>query len=354
VHQRVDHRHILAGGTPALRGAYASAVSPSETYQARVPARVGLVGNPSDGFGGAVFAAIVDDLAARVEVNPLTSGLRIRNESLGAIEWESPRAFACDVAAHGHRSEHRIVTAALQSLERHRGAALPAIEVEWSSTIPRSVGLGGSSAIVIAVIDAVVACTGGRLDPRVTAAVALEAETVGLGIAAGWQDRIVQAHRRAVLVDTAQMATVDGVAVPRTLAVPALDAEVVVGWRSADAEESGAYHADLRRRSDGDAVTAGMSELAALARRAAACAADGDHRRLVELIDASWSVRRRSMPLHPVHEALVETVRRTGAVATSPGSGGSVIAVPTSPEAAERCITQLVAAGADVITARLR
>jgi glucuronokinase len=329
-------------------------VASSGPTSSRVPARAGLVGNPSDGFGGAVLAAVVDVWAASVTVTPIGEGLRLSTAEGGVVEWAAPGDVAADVAARGHPPGHEIVTAALQALQSHADRPLPAVAVEWSSTIPRSVGLAGSSAIAVAVIEAVGTIAGCRLDPRVTAALALEAETVGLGIPAGWQDRMVQASRCAVLVDAADMATVDGVAVPAVRPMPDLEVEAIIGWRSADSEESASYHGELRRRADRATVTAGLQEMATLARRAAACAEGGDIAGLVELVDASWRTRRTTMPLHPAHERLVEAARAAGVVATSPGSGGSVVALPTNRRSREEAVAALAAAGAEVVAVRLR
>lgn len=320
---------------------------------ARVPARVGLVGNPSDGFGGAVLAAAVDVWAADAAVTPIAHGLRIRNESLGAIEWTSPEDLGADIADRGHPAMQEIVTAALVALGAHLPGGLPPVELEWSSTIPRSVGLAGSSAIALAVIEAVAASTGHALDPRVAASVALQAETVELGIAAGWQDRMVQAHRRAVLVDAADMTIVDGRDVPAVEVLPALDVEAVVGWRRAVAEDSGTYHGAIRRRATSPTVVTGMRELAGLARRAARHAARRDVDGMVELVDASWRTRRAAVPLHPAHARLVEAVRAVGARATSPGSGGSVVAFATDRASVDDLRTALDDIGADTVVTGL-
>lgn len=301
-----------------------------------------------------MLAAIVETWAAHVTVRPLRGGLRVRNESLGTIEWASSEEVAADVAERGHPLGHEIVTAAMVALEVHGESRLPCVEVEWSSTIPRSVGLAGSSAIAVAVIEAVAASTGARHDPRVVAALALEAEVVGLGIPAGWQDRIVQAHRCAVLVDAADMSTVAGRAVPAVRTLPDLDIPAVVGWRAADADGSAEYHGELRRRADHATVTAGMHELASLARRAGTCAERGDRDGLLELVDAGWRTRRASAPLHPAHARLVEAVRGVGVVATSPGSGGSVVALPTGRCSIDDAVAALDAVGAEVAVVRLQ
>src|SRR4051812_48442325 len=176
-----------------------------------VPARVGLVGNPSDGHGGAVLAAIVAAWGAEAIARPAPGVIRLRSRTAGVAEWASGKALAADVAARRTDSPHGIATAALAALDDHLDGGLPGVEVEWWSCVPRSVGLAGSSAIAIAVIEAVGALAGGPVDPQVVAALALDAEVHGMGIAAGWQDRIVQAHRGAVLVDAADMSTsIDG------------------------------------------------------------------------------------------------------------------------------------------------
>ena len=49
--------------------------------RALVPARVGLVGNPSDGYGGAVLAAIVDAWAAEAVATPTPGVVRLRSRT---------------------------------------------------------------------------------------------------------------------------------------------------------------------------------------------------------------------------------------------------------------------------------
>ena len=317
----------------------------------RVPARVGLVGNPSDGFGGAVLAAVVDTWAADVTARAYGDGVRVRTAADAPFEL----ADADDLAAARARDggAHAVVLAALQSLERHLGG-LPPVDVEWSSTIPRSVGLAGSSAIAVGVIEAVSSFTARPLDPRVVAALALEAETVGLGIAAGWQDRIVQAHRCAVLVDASETTTVGGRDVPVVQPIDGFDVDVLIGWRATDAESSGTYHRELRRRATDAAVTTGMRALADLARAASMAASSCDVPRLAELVDASWRTRCECAPLGPAHAQLVETVRATGLAATSPGSGGSVVALASDRASLDAAVAALSSAGASTVITRLR
>ena len=317
----------------------------------RVPARVGLVGNPSDGFGGAVLATVVPGFVATVRARTAAT-VCLREAPADAIAdaaaadamtTMSGAAWWEHAAAHGHGDEQRIISAALWTLMRHlevrRG-----IDLRWSTTVPRSVGLAGSSALAVATIDAASDVWGVALDRRVIAALALAAEVDVLGIAAGWQDRIVQSVDDTVLVDTAAMEQVDGIDVPSVHVIrPASPIRVVVGWAGHTASSSEGYHAALRspaRRHD-----VAMRDLADLARAAAHSMRSGDRRAFAAAVDAGWRTRQAAAPLRADHTALVESVRSVGVAATTPGSGGSVVAVALDDDDERRVRAALGAAG---------
>ena len=94
-----------------------------------------------------------------------------------------------------------LVSAAVMRLQRVTGAPVSASEIRWGTNIPRSVGLAGSSAIVIAVLRALCASHAIALAPDALARLALEVETEELGIAAGLQDRIAQVYGGVTFMD---------------------------------------------------------------------------------------------------------------------------------------------------------
>jgi len=308
--------------------------------RAAVSARVGLVGNPSDGYGGAVLAAPVPDLAAEVV---LSDADRLSVEGPpdeGA--WPGVAALVAHVDRYGHEGGQRLVTAALARLARSSGAVDDRpFRVRWSTTIPRSVGLAGSSALVVATLRALTTRWGLDLAPDALARLALEVERDELGIAAGLMDRAVQATAATVLVEGDRF---------RTVTAPA-PIPLVVAWDPAGAAPSGRYHGALRRRFDeGERrVVAAMEELAGLARRAATAVEAGDATTLAGLVGDTWRVRRGLGAVAPSHEALVDAAARAGLAATSAGSGGSVVAVATDPAAADRL--RGAAPGTSVVTA---
>jgi glucuronokinase len=307
------------------------------SIERRVPARVGLVGNPSDGYGGAVLATVVPGMAATASAS-VSTGVAI-----GDAAWPSIAAWLDAVETDGHGDHHRIISAALWSLVDHLDRRGDGVELRWSTDIPRSVGLAGSSALAVAVIDATAVAWGVELDRRVIAALALRAERDVLGIAAGWQDRIVQAYGRTVLVDTATMDHVDGVDVPvvRTPSGPSVP--LLLAWHEAAATSSDDYHAPLRQAAA--SLAEPMAELGELARAATAAWEDGDADAVARAIDQGWRLRQACAPLRPEHAALVDLVRAEGLAATTPGSGGAVVSVCADDDDADIAIEVLARAG---------
>jgi len=340
-------RQVEPAGVPC--GFYAAPVpqqpSHADPVTRVVPARVGLVGNPSDGFGGAVLATVVPALAATVTATPI-DGVVLDGAGDHA-SWTSMDDWRTHVAEVGHGDEQRLISAALWTVADHladrRGQG---VHLRWTTTIPRSVGLAGSSALAVGVIDAAASAWGVDLDRRVIAALALRAERDVLGIAAGWQDRIVQSFGRTVLVDASHLDVVAGIEVPMVSLPGDASITVLVGWHDGDAASSDDYHAPLRRSPE--ALVAPMGELAALARDAAGAWQRGDAAAFGHAMDAGWAIRQSCAPLRPDHAALVELVRSTGVHATTPGSGGSVVAVSPDPAALERAVDALRAHGCQV------
>lgn len=262
---------------------------------ARAYARVALAGNPSDGYGGATLALTVGNYFA---------GVSVRAHPTLAVEPDSDLVRAAAVRF---------------AREVHTGAS--AARLTWKTSIPREVGLGGSSALVIATARALCELSGVELAPARLAAFALAVEADDLGIAAGPQDRIAQAHEGLVLMDF-------GGAEP---AVERLDPDllpplVIAHSRTARAP-SGHIHNDLRERvrgGDRDAL-ASIDELARHAHLAREALVARDHEAFGRCLDASFDARARLVELDSRQARLVDVARASGAAANYAGSGGAVI-----------------------------
>jgi glucuronokinase len=253
----------------------------------RAFARAALAGNPSDGYAGAVLAVCVPRLAARAHATPAGEP---RSDPRSALVDATIARFA-----HGPCA------------------------VRWETTVPREVGLGGSSAIVTATVRALCVLHGRALEPDELAEMVLAVEVEDLGIAAGPQDRYAQAHEGLVLMDFAA-------ARPRVEHLdPGLLPPLYLAWRSGAAEASHAVHGGLRERGDEPRVRPAMARLAGQARAAAQALHEADHAAFAAALDASFDERAALLDLDSRHAAMVSAARATGASANYAGSGGAIV-----------------------------
>jgi len=285
------------------------------------PARAALAGNPSDGFGGATLAVALADFAAQVTLRA------------------APRTEVHPPAAEA------LVRAAVRRFAVHAGGPEPRVVVRVASTIPREVGLGGSSAIVVATLRALGHLCDVDLPPAVLPSLALAVETEEMGIAAGPQDRVIQVHGGLLLMDFA-----GGRTVTEPLD-PALLPPLYLAHRPDSAQPSGAVHGDLRARfARGDpAARAALTELATVARAARDALLARDAGAFAAAIDASFDLRRRLLPLDPRHAQLVATARSVGAAANYAGSGGAIVGTIGEDAGFDALQTALAAQGATVL-----
>ena len=316
-----------------------------------MPARAALAGNPSDGFGGATLAVTLPCFAATVWVEP-AERLTVEPAAADLVCADSLAALVSDVRAHGYAGGLPLVKAALvrfAGLLAERGLPSPEanVAIRYATTIPRGVGLAGSSAIVVATLRALAEFHGVAIPPAALAAAALAAEVEELGIAAGPQDRFVQAHGGLLFMDFAD----GGCAVERldTALLPPL----FVAFLADSAEPSTAVHGELRRRwaaGEPELVQA-MAELATLARLARDAIAAGDTATFATCLDRSFDERRRILPLDPRHEQLISLARANGCAANYAGSGGAIVGLPREPGASlpPELATALAAEGCDLV-----
>ena len=294
----------------------------------RCAARAALAGNPSDGHGGAVVAEIVDSLAATVTVRAAArfdlAGTTATFESLAEVD-----DFVRDPPAGTDRP---LVAATLLTLSRRLRAEFDPVHISLETTIPRSVGLAGSSAIVIALMRALgvhFRDTGWsrRLasDPALVASLALVAERDVLGIPAGLQDRAVQAFGCPLAMEFGgdhrqPIAGMDAGTYRRLGPVPG---SRLVAHRPDTAAASGSVHAAIDPADP--TVREAMNQLAQQARRAALAIDDGDADRLGDAMDATFDLRASIMDLDPRHVEMITVARACGASANYTGSGGAVV-----------------------------
>ena len=284
----------------------------------RAYARTALAGNPSDAYGGRTLAVGVLDFAATAEVEPARAlRIEVGDGDASGIEPLVRAALTRFAAATGHD-------------------VAPAVSVR--TTVPRQVGLAGSSAIVIAVLRALATACAVELDGDTLAREALAAETEELGIAAGPQDRLVQARGGLLYMDFAT----GGLEVLSPSLLPPL----FIAHRLERGEPSGTVHRALRRRFEAGEpdVLAAMRALAETASAAREALVAGDRDAFARCLDVSLDLRAGIVELDPRDRRGADIARAHGASVNYTGSGGAVVGVLPEPES-DALARDLAAAG---------
>ena len=308
----------------------------------RAVARTGLLGNPSDGYEGRVIACPVRSFMAEVRVIP-AQGVTVRANGvpLRFANLHSALAGPWPQQADGLEM---LVLAAARRLVRDREFAAPpdGLSLHCTTTIPRQVGLSGSSAAVIATMRALAAHWALDLDPFELAEMALATELEDLGIAAGPMDRVIQSYERTLVLDLSP---------PRTPAsYQALDAELpplLIAWTPEDGRSSNLTHSDLRRRwLAGDAHVADtMMALAELVTPGVRALQRGDVEAYADLVDRNFELRCSVTDVGEADRRMAKVAREAGAAAKLCGSGGAVLVVPRPGTEPARVARELEGAG---------
>jgi glucuronokinase len=294
-------------------------------------ARAGLLGNPSDGYFGKTIALSVRNFRARVLLYP-SARLEIKPSKADMPVFEDLEDLYRTTRWRGYYGGIRIIQALLVRLMdycREQGIELENrnFTIEYESTIPLRLGLGGSSAIIIAALRAL--CQYFRLEipPPIQAKIALETETKELGVPAGPQDRVVQVYEGLVYMDfRRELMESRGYGEYERLDA-ALLPKLYVAYRTALSEGTEVFHSNVRQRwlaGDPEVVRA-MREWADYAEQGRAALLAGDRATLKRLIDWNFDLRARIYEISKENHEMVRAARSAGATANFAGSGGAIV-----------------------------
>src|SRR5688572_16980283 len=121
-------------------------------------ARAGLLGNPSDGYFGKTISLIVKNFRARVLIHP-SARLEIKASKADTPIFVSLDDLYQTTRWRGYYGGIRIIQALIVRFMdycREQGIELENrnFTIEYDSTIPLRLGMGGSSAIITAALRA--------------------------------------------------------------------------------------------------------------------------------------------------------------------------------------------------------
>lgn len=328
----------------------------------RAFARAGVLGNPSDGYHGKTIALSVRNYWAEVVLYEWdTVEIVLAGDDRAA--FDSVRELARDVRLHGYYGGIRLIKATIKRFVEHcesRGIPLHDrnFSIRYQTTIPRQVGLAGSSAIIVATLRCLMEFYGVEIALEAQPTFVLLVEQEELGITAGLQDRVIQVYEGLVYMDfaAAQERVVDGLRCYRYERMdPSLLPPVYVSHHESLGEPTEIFHNDIRSRFDrGDAdVVSAMRCFAGLAEQGREALLARDAGRLAALIDANFDTRRSIYRIAAWQVEMVETARAAGASAKFAGSGGAIVGTWPDQKTFDRLRTRLAAIGARTVVPRI-
>jgi glucuronokinase len=319
-------------------------------------ARAGLIGNPSDGYHGKTLAFTFGDFFAEVVLYE-SPELELRPNPLDQSVYDSLEHLYDSVQRNGYYGGIRLLRAAVKKFIEHcRGAHISLDDrnftCRYTTNIPRQVGLGGSSAIITAVMKALIKFYEVEVPNDILANVVLAAETEELGLTAGLQDRVIQAYGGLVYMDFDEE-YMDEHGYGRYEPLPPdILPPVYIAYRDDLAEESSLAHINVRQRyMEGDkTVVRTMSEIASLADVARELMEQRKYDELSGVIDRNFDLRARIYPIRSSDRRMVETARSVGASCKFCGSGGAVVGTYDGKEMLSRLQSVMRHAGYQFIT----
>lgn len=300
----------------------------------RAYARAGLLGNPSDGYHGKTISIIVRNFSAEVVLYEWDTMEIVLAEDDRA-RFSSVYDLARDVRLHGYYGGIRLIKATIKRFVEYcqlRNIRLHErnFSVRYQTTIPRQVGMAGSSAIIVATLRCLTDFYGVAIPLEAQPTFVLSVEQEELHIAAGLQDRVIQVYEGVVYMDfdRRQRHEVDGIPCYHYEPIdPSLLPPVYLAYHDALSEPTEVFHNNIRERFNRGEVTvvSAMQHFAELAARGREALIARDAEALGLLINENFDTRRRIYSLPPRQVAMIEAARQAGATAKFAGSGGAIV-----------------------------
>lgn len=299
--------------------------------ETRAYARAGLLGNPSDGYNGKCISVIVRNFGAHVQLYE-TPELCIESQSIDRNIFRSVYELVDTVSHTGYYGADRLIKAAIRvftSWCENEGLRLSNrnFTIRYHSSIPRQVGLAGSSAIITATFRALMKFYEIDIPQPVLPSLVLASEVEELGINAGLQDRVIQTYEGCVYMDFARELFAKqghGDYVPLD---PNGLPKLYLAYKTSLSKVSGAVLNTVKQRYEaGDpTVIDTLREMAGLAEQGREAISGGDHDALYDLTNRNFDLRCKIMSISESNRQLVDTARACGASAKFSGSGGAII-----------------------------
>ena len=318
-------------------------------------ARAGLLGNPTDGYNGKTISIIVRNFGARILLYP-SPELSIEAQEQDINVFRNMYHLIDSINLTGYYGGSRLIKAAVKKFGEYcerSGIKLANknFTIRYHSSIPRQVGLAGSSAIVTATMRALMKYYDVKIPLEILPGIILSAEVDELRINAGLQDRVAQVYEGCVYMDFGkQHLSEKGHGIYERIDTSLLP-NLYLAYKTDLSKVSGTVLNDIRSKYDkGDQqVIRTLGEMAALAEEGKAVIHQKNYKRLNELINMNFDLRCKIMNISQSNLDLVNTARKCGASAKFTGSGGSIIGIYENDEVLNKLVVELKKINARVV-----
>ncbi|MCU0339358.1 MAG: GHMP kinase [Spirosomaceae bacterium] len=323
--------------------------------ETRAFARAGMLGNPSDGYFGKTISISVRNFGASItlyESPELHIEPQLQDESI----YQSVFHLRDTISTLGYHGGIPLIKAAIKKfVEYCEGEGIKLhnknFTVRYRTSIPRQVGLAGSSAIVVATLRALMQFYKVEIPLPYLPTLALKAETEELGITAGLQDRVIQCYEGCVYMDFAkELIDKQGYGYYEPLD-PRLLPKLYIAYKTDLSKVSGKVLNTIRQRWEaGDEhVVNTLKSIAGVAETGRDAIKNQDFTQLHQLINQNFDYRGQVMTITERNQAMIDTARACGASAAFTGSGGSIIGTYRDEEMLNRLFVELKKQNARVI-----
>lgn len=299
-------------------------------------ARIALMGNPSDGYNGKTIASTITNFRAEVTLWESPTLKIILNTVHDLTEFASLERLAETASRYGYDDGVRLIRASCKKFNEY--CRIHGIELEdknftisYDTNIPRQVGLGGSSAIITAMIKALMEFYGitEHIPKSILPNLILSVETEELEINAGLQDRVIQVYGDTVFMDFSKHLMVelghgDYEYLDSSLMPPLFLVHID------EPSHSGKIHSNVKYRyEEGDAeVVQAMQIFAGYASECKTALIKQDCDKISKLMNKNFDLRRKifgDKVIGAKNLEMIEIARSQGCPAKFSGSGGTII-----------------------------
>lgn len=312
-------------------------MSSPKIVRARVPLRLGLAGGGTDlspycdEYGGAVLNTTIGRYAfAFIEPSPD-----------GRIHFVAPdmnlaEDFPCDMAALADARLRLHAGVAQRMLREFGTGAVPAIRVTSYVDAPPGSGLGSSSALVVALVEAFTAYLSAPLGPYDVAHLAYEIERVDLALAGGRQDQYAATFGGTNFIEFhgGDRVIVNPLRVASAV-LNELETSLVICFSGVSRQSEEIIKEQQRRMvAPGDAALAGLHQLKHDAQEMKDALLRGQIPRMAEVLNRSWQAKRQTAAgvstarIETLYDLAMENGAAGGKVSGAGGGGFMMFIVP--------------------------